>query len=256
MILANLIHIIIILTPLICAACQQPESYLQLLPKELWCEAMNCILATQPLWRDKDENTRTDQAISVSNLAQELCIFDLQHMIIAKMRTDLLHAKEKILEPFYPQDESALLWNLMFKHTLDQNDESSNHARLCYKDPSCPDNPKNFQKLLPLKSVLSYYAIDQEWVKNFLLSKNCGGTFRKHVFINALLYRHENLVHYLWISRYRTKTLMFQLRNRPFICLASSTAQSSGYTEIHYEFEQLHEKIKARIKAAQVYYPG
>ena len=240
--------VIILLMPLLCTACQQPESYLQLLPKELWCEAMNCILSTDPLWRDKDENTRIDHAISVSRLAQELQSFDLQYLITTRMRTDLQQAKKTILEPFKLELSwiEAAFSGGEFPQDLPTNKKSVN--------PN--ESPRLFQKLLPFKSILSYWQIDSKWIKEFLDTKQCGGTLRKHIFINALQHRHEELVHYLWNRKYRSKTLMFQLRNRPFIRLASATAQSSGYTEIHYEFEQLHEKIKARIKAAQVYYPG
>ena len=98
-------------------------------------------------------------------------------MIIARMRTDLSHAKEKILEPFYPQDESALLWNLMFKHMQDQNDEMSNHARLCYKDPSCPDNPKIFSKIAATQKCALLLRNRSRMVQKFLIHQK----MRRHV---------------------------------------------------------------------------
>ena len=242
--------------PLLSTACQRPvTSYLQLLPPELSTEVMNGILSARSLWQEEDQDdhvSRVEQALRFSMLSQEVYGRSLHPMIIIRMRADLAHAKKDILEPYYPDyDSKQNLFDAFFSYGA-----SVVRSKLREKDPFSQENPKMFQMLLPFKGILSYYALDSAWVKEFLNTKNCGGTLRKHIFINAMKYRHEELVNYLWNSRYRKKAIMFQTRDRSFVRMAAAVAKHARYEGIHHELRQVEEKIKARIKASQVYYPG
>ena len=241
---------LIALQHLLCFACQTPlPSYLQLLPKDLWHETMNCTLSTAPLWQDKEEDNRVEQALRFNALAKELCNLNLQHMIISRMQADLSHANKEILEPYYPD----------YNFKLNRFDDFFNYGasrKKPEKDPLSPDNPKNFINILPLKNILSYYESDKEWVKIFLMTKNCGGTLRKHIFLCAMTHRNEELVNLLWNNNYRKKLLLSKMWKRPFIRMASCVAYKAGYAGIHAEFKQMEDKIKAKIKASQVWYPG
>ncbi len=237
----------IFLPPLALTASEKPN-YLQYLPKELWQEVLNFSMADKPLWRDEKEITRIDTAIHISILAQKLCNYNLQHAIIARMRQDLLRAPVEILEPFYPKDMTAL---------IEAFSRGQIPPGLTAKQSQFSDeNPKMFQKLLPVRSNLIYCDIDKEWMKNFLASRSCGGTLRKHIFITALDHKHEYLVNYLWNSRYRTKIMKEKMRNRSFIRMAQNVAKRAGYDGIYDELKKAHDKLTEMRKAAQVWYPG
>ena len=159
------------------------------------------------------------------------------------MRTDLQQAKKQLLEPFQLKDIS---WFEAFCGEIPQDMPNNKESA------SSDENPKLFQKLLPLKSILSYWDLDKEWLGNFLLSKQCGGTLRKHIFINALYYHHEFLVNYLWSKKYRGRIIVLNTRNRSFLALARDVAKHSGYHIIHEECKSAYDELKEKIKAARV----
>lgn len=239
----------ILLLPICSNACQKPlTSYLQLLPTDLLHLQMNYILSNKPLWQGDQTVTQVKQAIHFSIIFKEIYNINIDSMIINRMRSDLSHAKKTILEPFYP-DLKNDVYTLFFTNSpmlITAKD---------LQDPFSSDNPKMFQKLLPLMSILAYSQIDSEWLKEFVMSKKCGGTLRKHVFINAMLYKNEYWVNYLWNNRYRKKAMLSQLRNRPFLRMAIGVA-STGYEGIHKVLKTAHDKIIEQLKAAKAFYPG
>lgn len=237
-----------LLIPFMGSACQKPlTSYLQLLPIDIIRVQVNHILADKPLWHDDQESTRIAQAITISTAFQIYGINICPH-IIGRMRSELVQAKKKLLEPFEAKDMN---W---FMALLD--------GKMPAPDPTpkksvfSDENPKLFQQLLPLKAVLDYCSIDQEWLKEFIMSKKCGGALRKHIFINAMQYHQEYLVNYLWNGKYRTKVMKGTTHNRAFLRMSQNMAHRSGYQGIEQELKKLYDKLTEIRKAAQVYYPG
>lgn len=208
---------------------------------------MNYILTDRPLWHDDQENTRVAQAIIISTAFQVYGV-NLNSIIINRMRADLAQAKKELLEPFEPKD---INW---FMAILDGKMPADDPAPK--KSAFSDENPKLFQQLLPLKGILDYCPIDQDWLKEFIMSKKCGGALRKHIFINALQYHQEYLVNYLWNGKYRTKVMKETARNRSFLRMAQNMAHRSGYQGIEQELKKLYDKLTEIRKVAQVYYPG
>lgn len=237
-----------LLVPFMRSACQKPfTSYLQLLPLDLVHIQMNRIFTNQPLWQDDQENTRIEQSIAYSTIFQEIGGINLNSLIINRMRNDLVQVKKKLLEPFETKDMNWFMAFLEGKMPADPTPKKSAFSE---------ENPKLFQKLLPLKSILDYCQIDQDWLKEFIMSKKCGGALRKHIFINAMKYRHEYLVNLLWNGKYRPKVMRETMRNRSFLRMTQNAAKNSGYHGIEHDLKKLNDKLTERIKAAQVWYPG
>ncbi|CAN5190266.1 hypothetical protein BH09DEP1_BH09DEP1_0630 [soil metagenome] len=234
--------------PALSSASQAPLiSYLQLLPDDVVHIQLNRILTDKPLWQDDQESTRTEHAIAFSTVFQKICGSNLHTLIISRMRVELGKAKKELLEPFEIKDMNWFEAFLEGKIPVDPPPKKS----------ALPmENPKLFQKLLPFKSLMHYCQIDQEWLKDFLVSKQCGGTLRKHIFINAMKYRHEYLITYLWNKKYRRKIIGLNTRKRSFLAMARDVAQKAGYEIIHEECKSAEHEIREKIKAAQVYYPG
>lgn len=234
--------------------CQKPlTSYLQLLPADLLRNQINYILSSKPvwqssakpLWKADQEITRVERAIQLSTAFQQICSINLNQTIIDRMRADLAtrHAQEE----FYSKEVTLFI-------------ESWNGGDFPTNIPCQPfdssDNPKHFQFLMPLKALLAYSKIDQEWLKEFIMSKKSGGTLRKHLFINALEHQDEYWANYLWNNKYRKQTIAGNIRNMPFLRMALGTANHTKYVSIHEVLKKAYDERMARMKAAQTWHPG
>lgn len=231
-------------------ACQAPpkpsQTYLQKLPRELCVELLQYTLGPDSLWK-ADVRVFNDAA-HLADVALQTTEYNLKDIFITRMRKELAQAKMQLVEPYCNK--------LSLDDFLSLASGTSKSVTGSEKSSYSDDNPKNFQKLLHLEWVLAYCDYDQQWFKDFVHTKQWGGTLRKHLFITALTKKHEYLVNYLWNGNYRRKVIKDKLRNRPFLRMTNCAAKRAGYESIYNDLEAADGRIKAIIKASQVYYPG
>lgn len=155
----------LVFIPWFAVACQSRSiSFLQRLPKDLWQELLQFIMENDPLWQDnkdyKNKNIyRIGMAIALNAVANELCDYALNPLIINRMRSDLMAAKYKILEPFYTNNTKAI-----FEAFCQGKLPPCEPTRL---SPFSDQNPKMYQRILPIQSILIYDEFDRAWRKDF-----------------------------------------------------------------------------------------
>lgn len=231
-------------------ACQRPlVSYLQLLPIDLLKTQINYILTGKSLWNDDGNPTRIERSISASSAIQEICGVNFTQLIVDRMRIDLENKREREIK----QEELCFKQTTIALETFFGGDVPKG---LSFELFDSSNNPKHFNFLLPLKAVLAYSHIDLEWLKRFVISKKCGGTLRKHLFINALKYQSEFWINYLWDTKYSKKVIKGNIPNMGFLRMAIGTANHPQYTHIYAALSKVYnDKIEQR-KAAKTWHPN
>lgn len=239
-----------LLLPICSNTCQKPlTSYLQLLPFDLLREQLNYVLTDKPVWNDDEKPTRIERTILVGLAIQQVCDINFTQLIINRMRSDLITKRElDMKQEEFCSKEATLLIESFFGGDFPKS--------LLSKPFDSPDNPKHFNFLLPLKAVLAYSQIDQKWLKEFIISKKCGGSLRKHLFINALKYQDEFWVNYLWDTKYHRKTIAGNIPNIAFLRMAIGTSNHTNYAGIHGALQKTYDERMARMKAAKTWHPN